>query len=234
MTIQSLEFKDLSFGYTPNHLLFNKISFQFPLGENVWVQSAGGHGKSALLKILMGLLNPTSGDYLINGESTVAMSFGEFQKYRLTMAFGFDMGGLMNNRTLRDNLMLPLLFHNRCSHAEALHRADHMLYAFDVHDGGAILPASVSGSKRKCAVLARALILHPETLFLDDPTTGLSPEQVDVLVSFIRAQRGHGTLKNVFVTTRDEHFLKAIKPTCIWLDKNGIRTKPITKDVVAA
>lgn len=215
--IETLHFEKLGFSYRQDNCLLDDVTFSFPLNKTIWLDGEAGCGKTVIFKLIMGLINPTQGDIYINGESVMGMSFANFQRYRLRMGYGFEMGGLLNNRTLRDNLMLPLLFHKMCSESEAQERAMEYLSIFGLQNDARSLPAMVSGSKRKCTTVARALIHHPEFLLLDDPTTGLSSNHMDALMKLLEGHRKKHGLRHVYFTTRRPYFVKATNASAIIL-----------------
>jgi phospholipid/cholesterol/gamma-HCH transport system ATP-binding protein len=94
---ESIRFENLHFAYQVNHPLVRGATVDFPLNCNVWLKGAPGSGKSVIFKLIIGLLVPQQGDYLINGQSIHELSFNDFQIYRLKMGYGFDNGGLFNN-----------------------------------------------------------------------------------------------------------------------------------------
>ncbi len=205
-SIESIEFRDLSFGYDQT-LLFEKSNFQLEKGKIFHLSSASGAGKSAVLRLLAGLVLPSSGEYLLNGLSVGDMSFEEFLPYRLCFGFSFDLGGLLNNRTIRENLTLPLEYHKRFTDEEIKRRCELMLRKFDLVAAADRRPSSVSGSQRKACVVARSLIIEPQVLLLDDPTTGLGESAARELVHTIGEYVASGKTRFVVIATDDKAFL---------------------------
>ena len=127
MKIESLKFEGVSFSHEGQEIIVQNVEFDFPMNEILWVKAEEGAGKSSLLQVLAGLQIPQSGKYLINGENVVEMSFEEFLPYRLKIGYSFDYGGLINNRSLFDNLVLPLLYHKIGTPEEAKSRVDKLM-----------------------------------------------------------------------------------------------------------
>ncbi len=117
--VESVEFRNMAFAYDDDAQFFDDVNFSFPTETVVWIRGESGAGKSSLLKIMAGLEVPTYGKYMINGKDVGDMSFEEFLPYRLGIGFSFDIGGLINNRTLFDNLMLPIMYHDEMTFKEA-------------------------------------------------------------------------------------------------------------------
>lgn len=200
LSIHKMELQNLSFQFESGERVFDNFSFEIPNKRAIWVRSKGARGKSTLLKILSGLLSPQEGRYLINGENVSDMNFEEFLKYRLSMGYGFDSGGLLNNRTLYENLALPLLYHNLLSSKEAHHRVDEMMNFFGLDRSRHSRPFFVSGSERKLACLVRPFVHWPEVVFLDDPVTGLKQENLKAFFHFVEEGFVTRGLKQVIFT----------------------------------
>ena len=202
--IETLEMRNLCFEYDAATPVFRGLTMQLPVGENVLVTGVSGSGRSTLLKILAGLVTPTTGHYFINGQDVAEMSFEEFWPVRRQIGYSFDFGGLFNNRTLWDNMMLPLLYHGEIPYKEAEERVRLLSQKFGFYEARDRRPASVSGGARKACVVARSFVMHPEFLLMDDPFVGLDQEQVQLVVDLIATFRKQGRLKHVFFTSRDE------------------------------
>lgn len=129
--IDSLKFEGLTYQHEGHDATFSQTDFEFPTGQIVWLDSSEGGGKSTLLQLLGGLVIPQRGRYLINDQNVTEMSFEEFLPYRLAIGFSFDYGGLINNRTLFDNLMLPLMYHKLLSAEESKERVMGFIERFD-------------------------------------------------------------------------------------------------------
>ena len=177
--IKSLGFRDLAIGYEKP--LVERINFDFALGKVAWLSGPSGGGKSTLMKTLAGLINPLNGDFLINGVAVQNLSFEEFLPYRLNIGYSFDQGGLLSNRTLWDNIMLPMLYHKLLPYSEAEQKAEGLVKLFAIDKYRNERPASVPGGVRKAACVARAFVMDPTVLLLDEPTTGLNDEGIEAL-----------------------------------------------------
>lgn len=218
MKIESLKFEGVSFSHDGQDPVVQNVDFEFPMNEILWVKAEEGAGKSSLLQILGGLQIPQSGKYLINGEDVVEMSFEEFLPYRLQIGYSFDYGGLINNRTLFDNLMLPLLYHKVVSPEEAKARVDEIIRVFDLEKFSNERPAHVPGRVRKIFVLMRSLILRPQILLLDDPSVGLGQDSVYAFVDYLHKLRKEGFLNHVFISSYDEKFMNLMSYQILHLD----------------
>ena len=203
-SIETLTLKDMTFGYEANRNVFTDLSYELPTGKNIYLTGGAGNGQSTLLRLLAVLLQPQKGSYLINGHDTSQMSFEEFLEFRKKIGYTFDFGGLFANRTLHDNLVLPLLYHKITSPEEASAQAMEFGRHFGFERQIQQRPAMVSGGLRKLVCVLRAFILRPEMVVMDDPFTGVDPEAARKLIKLIHDRRDSGELKHVFFTSRDE------------------------------
>ncbi|MCM2281392.1 MAG: ATP-binding cassette domain-containing protein [Bdellovibrionaceae bacterium] len=204
MKIESLTLKNMAFGYDGAAPLFEDVTFDLPCGGNTMVTGPSGMGKSALLKILAGLLSPKSGSYFINGQDVCQMSFEEFLPFRKRIGYGFDLGGLLANRTLWDNLMLPLQYHGELPLPEAEERVAYLMDHFQLLRFKDRRPASVSGASRKATVVARTFVMRPSMLIFDDPFVGMDRDTVRAFLGLLEEHRTKHGLEHVFFTSRGE------------------------------
>ncbi len=185
--IQSLSLREASIGHPASPTLAQNINLNFQLGKIIWVTGVSGIGKSTFLRTLTGLVTLHSGDYCINDTEIVnKMSFEEFMPYRLNIGYSFEMGGLLNNRTLWDNLMLPLQYHKAARYRACEQRVNEIMKMFAIEKYKNERPAAVPGGTRKAACVARAFMLDPQVLIFDKPTTGLNEDGIGALLELLR------------------------------------------------
>lgn len=225
--IKSLSFENVTFGYHGSAPLFENLSYEMPKARAVWVRSPGGRGKSTLLRLLSGLLMPQGGRYLINGEAVNEMTFEDFLAYRMSIGYGFDMGGLLNNKTLFDNLMLPLQYHKLVSEEEAYERVQSAIDMFGMAQSRDLRPFSVPGSQRKLTCIVRAFIHWPQVVFLDDPVTGLKEDNLNDLLYFVEESFATRGLKQVFFTSESPQLAAKLKAeelliSCDWFTTRAV------------
>jgi phospholipid/cholesterol/gamma-HCH transport system ATP-binding protein len=220
--IRSVQFIELGVAYESARPIFEGLTITPEMGKVVRVKGAAGSGKSTVLKIMAGLVAPSSGEYRINGQSISDMTFLDLIPYRLRIGYSFEIGGLLSNRTIEENLRLPLQFHQVMSVEKINERVANLIEFFGLEQVANTRPSEVSGSRRKAAVIARALIAEPELLLLDDPTTGLSDENKKNLSMYLVARRSEGFLQNVFIVSDDESFCETIVDSTIEIGNRGI------------
>jgi len=242
--VKSLHFEKLTFHYEGQEPLLKNVDFEFPVSKKeaqdnatvcrmpyksgaassqvVVIRSAQGAGSSTVMQILAGLLTPTLGSYLINGVPVENMSFEEFLPFRLRMGYGFDTGGLLSNRTLFENLVLPLNYHKICSPQDAERRVLALMERFQLIDFKDLRIAYVSASLRKMTVFIRSIIMDPEILFLDDPNIRISKEAQQMYAELLRELINHGSLHTIFLASFDESFFSYFDYTTIYLEEKQL------------
>lgn len=225
-SIERLRFEGLGFRFDGQDFLFENVDFEFPMDRIVWVKAEHGNGRSTLLQILAALQMPTKGSYWINDANVGEMSFEEFLPFRLAIGYGFDTGGLIHNRTLFENLMLPLNYHKTLSGHDAASRVTHYLKEFGLWKYRDQRPSFIPGASRKIACLLRSIILHPQLLLLDDPTVGLSQDTALKYFDVLQHLRDQKILRHVFMSSFDEKFMGLMDCTQIHIDGGILHRNP--------
>jgi ABC-type transporter Mla maintaining outer membrane lipid asymmetry ATPase subunit MlaF len=176
------------------------VDWSVAAGE-YWVIAGGQRsGKSDLLMLTAGLMSPSRGGYLLFGE--VMPIFDEARlSERLRIGLVFDSGQLFNRMTVAENVSLPLRYHHELAHEDAEERVRAMLELTQLTAFANSTPANLAHNWQKRAGLARALILQPEVLLLDDPLAGLDARHVSWWLQFLsRLSRGADWLQGKPVT----------------------------------
>jgi len=175
------------------HTVLKDISFDIPRGKISSVMGPSGTGKSVLLKNVIGLLRPDSGEIWVDGEETVAM--GEKDLYRVRRKFGvlFQDGALFGSMNIFDNIAFPLREHTKLPEKQIREVVMDKASLVGLLDHMKKYPGEVSGGMKKRAGLARALSMDPEIILFDEPDSGLDPVRVsylDELVKKIQEETG--------------------------------------------
>lgn len=155
--------------------VLNGIDFTVDRGVITSIIGRSGGGKSVLLRQMMGLELPDSGEIFIDNEEICCMSAKELNRMRRRIGILFQDGALFDSLSVFDNVAFPLVEHTRLSQEEISEVVNEKLNEVGLGDHGAKLPYEISGGMRKRAGLARALVLDPEIIFFDEPTAGLDP-----------------------------------------------------------
>lgn len=170
-----LTIKNLYKSFGSNHVL---IDFNLELfkGENVAVLGKSGSGKSVLIKCIIGLLTPDQGTINVLGQNIGELNIHELDEIRTKVGFLFQSNALYDSMTVRENLEFPLRRHwIKLTTAERTGKVKEVLNNVGLAHTIDMMPAELSGGMRKRIALARTLILDPEIILYDEPTTGLDP-----------------------------------------------------------
>jgi len=170
-----ISIRHLSKSFGDNHVL-NDFNFDLFPGENVVVLGKSGSGKSVLIKCIIGLLKPDKGTIVVLEKNIPDLDNDEIDRIRVKVGFLFQSNALYDSMTVRENLEFPLRRHWMKS---SLDNVENMVLEALGNVGLAhtidMMPAELSGGMRKRIALARTLILKPEIILYDEPTTGLDP-----------------------------------------------------------
>ncbi|MCC8424570.1 ABC transporter ATP-binding protein [Mucilaginibacter sp. UR6-11] len=145
-------------------------------GENVVVLGRSGQGKSVTIQCIVGMLTPDEGSLKVFGEEVAELNEKELKELRMKIGFLFQSGALYDSMTVRENLEFPLTRVLKLKEqAEIDQRVEEVLNAVGLSEAVDKVPSDLSGGMRKRAGLARTLIIKPEIMLYDEPTTGLDP-----------------------------------------------------------
>lgn len=162
-----------SFG--ENHVL-KDFNLTLKKGENVVVLGKSGSGKSVLIKCIIGLIQPNSGSIDVLGKSIPKLSQSELDEIRVKIGFLFQSNALYDSMTVRENLEFPLRRHlKNLTKQQVQELVVEALTNVGLAHTVDMRPSELSGGMRKRIALARTLILKPEIILYDEPTTGLDP-----------------------------------------------------------
>ena len=190
-----IRIRGLNKTFGPQHVL-RGVDLDIDRGKINIVIGGSGQGKSVLMKHLMGLLKPDSGQILVDGDDIVPMNELQLGKLRRKFGMVFQYAALFDSQNVVENIAFPLIERYHLSREEIMTRVRDLLKRLDLAHVGGIeqkFPAELSGGQRKRVGLARALIDRPEILLYDEPTTGLDPvatKNVDDMI--LQASRDFG------------------------------------------
>ena len=192
ITLPILKITDLRKSFGDNHVLngFNMKLFE---GENLVIMGKSGSGKSVMIKCLVGLMEPDSGDIEIMGRNISSLQKKELDNLRTEIGFLFQGSALYDSMTVRENLEFPLR-----KNKEKFSNKDNLvieaLESVGLTNAIDLMPEELSGGMKRRVALARAIILNPKIIIYDEPTTGLDPITAKEIIELMRAiQKRHGT-----------------------------------------
>jgi len=194
-----IEVRDLikTFG---TQLVLNHVSFKIENGESVAIIGRSGSGKSVLLKLIIGLLQPDAGEVLIDGDNIVPMNERQLLRVRRKFGMVFQGAALFDSMTVAENVAFGLRRHEHLTEAEIAQRVAGALEMVDLPGTENKKSAELSGGMRKRVGLARAIIYEPQIVLYDEPTTGLDPIASDSIDQLILRVRDRLKVTTVVVT----------------------------------
>ena len=151
------------------------VSFELHNGECLGLIGGSGVGKSVVLRSLIGLERPDSGQIIIDGEDITGLDESSLVHVRKRVAYCFQNGALFDSMTVYENLSYPLKEHTKMSDTEIAKSVQVLLERFGLQGNDHLYPSSLSGGMQKRLGIARAIILQPEVILYDEPTAGLDP-----------------------------------------------------------
>ena len=161
------------------------ISVEFETGKTNLIIGRSGSGKTVLLKTLVGLHTPDTGDIYFDDVNYTALSFAERKAIRKDIGMIFQGGALIDSSTVYQNVRLPLDLFTKQSKAEKDARVRFCLERVELSHAGHLYPSELSGGMIKRAAIARAIVLNPRYLFCDEPNSGLDPQTSIVIDNLI-------------------------------------------------
>lgn len=169
-----VEFQDVHKAFD-DHEVLKGIDLQIFKGQVTTIIGKSGIGKSVLLKHVIGLLSPDSGQILFDGRPMHQFSKAERREIKKKCGYMFQSTALFDSMTVYENIALPLKERGRLKKAQIRRRVQEKMEQLDIREIGAMYPSQLSGGMKKRVAMARALITEPEIVLFDEPTTGLDP-----------------------------------------------------------
>ncbi len=194
-----VEIRDLHKSFKENTVL-RGVDLTIGRGEITVIMGLSGSGKSVLLKHLLGLLAPDSGTIVFEGVDFLRARRGQRRELLRRMAMCFQHAALFDSMSARENVAFPMRERGGFTESEIVARVDETLGLVGLGNLGDQFPAELSGGMRKRIGLARAIVLDPDIVLFDEPTTGLDPVLSDVIVRSIRSTREKNPYTCVIVT----------------------------------
>jgi phospholipid/cholesterol/gamma-HCH transport system ATP-binding protein len=175
-----IEVRDVkkSFGGLP---VLQGVTFSVERGEALTIIGVSGGGKSVLLKHLIGLLTPDSGEVMVGGVNIACLNERQLLPVRRQFGMLFQGAALFDSLNVEENIAFILNRERRFSPEEIAHRVEEVLDVVGLKGIQKMWPADLSGGMRKRVGLARAIIYRPDILLYDEPTTGLDPIASDAI-----------------------------------------------------
>jgi ABC-type transporter Mla maintaining outer membrane lipid asymmetry ATPase subunit MlaF len=194
-----IELDDVSVAFGDNRVL-RGLSLQVVPGKTTVIVGRSGSGKSVLLKLMMGLMKPTSGRVTVFGKDLATASPLELIELRKRMGMLFQNYALFDALSVDDNVGFPLVENSSLPHREIAAKTHELIRILNLTGSEHLLPAELSGGMRKRVSLARALIANPEVVLFDEPTTGLDPIMIAAVDDMIALAKEQYQITSVIIS----------------------------------
>ena len=227
-----IEVKNLTKSFGDKTVL-RGINARFETGKTNLIIGQSGSGKTVLMKNLVGLLHPTSGEVLYDGRDFVGMTKREQVMMRREMGMIFQGAALFDSMSVRDNVQFPLDMFSSLNYADRVHRAEECLDRVNLVEAANKYPDEISGGMQKRVAIARAIVLNPKYLFCDEPNSGLDPQTslvIDHLLSDITHEYGITTIIN----THDMNSVMGIGENIIFIYKGTKEWQGVSADIMGS
>ncbi len=180
-----VEFKHVNFAYDENRPLLKDINFQIQNGHFAAIMGGSGCGKTTLLRLITGQLEPTSGQILIHGKNLADFSSEEMYQHRRRMGVLFQFGALFTDLSVYENIAFPMREHTQLPESMIRDLVTLKLNAVGLRGIEHLMPAELSGGMSRRVALARTIALDPSLMMYDEPFTGLDPISLGVIAHLI-------------------------------------------------
>jgi len=195
-----VEFRNLHKSFGDKQVL-RGVDLRVNRGETQVIMGSSGSGKSVLLSMLVGLLTPDAGQVLVDGEDVTRFkTIDEWRHVWLRTGFLFQGAALFDSMTVGENIAFPLRQHRKLSEDEIAARVAEVLSWIELEGIEDKMPAELSGGMQKRVGLARSIVLEPEIVVYDEPTTGLDPLTSDTISELIRRLQRERHVTSIVVT----------------------------------
>lgn len=197
-----IELRGVNFSYWDKQVL-KDVSFKVNEAEMVVVMGPSGSGKSTILRLILGLECPQSGQVLVDSQNICVMKEHQKRQVRKSIGMVFQDGALFDSMTVGENVGYYLLEHSGLPWTEIARRAEQMLgfVGLDAAEIGDKLPEELSGGMRRRVAIGRALLsTNPRAMLYDEPTTGLDPQAIKNILGLIRKLHREKSIASIIVT----------------------------------
>lgn len=199
-------------------VVLHNISATFETGKTNLIIGQSGSGKTVLIKTLVGLITPDSGQILYDGRDFISMNHEQKKALREEIGMLFQGSALFDSETVLGNVMFPLVMFSKMTKAEMLDRAHFCLERVNLKGADSKYPSEISGGMQKRVAIARAIALNPKYLFCDEPNSGLDPK-TSILIDELLSDITHEYNITTIINTHDMNSVLGIGENIVFINK---------------
>lgn len=225
-----IEIKNISKGFA-GRTVINNVSASLETGKCNLIIGASGSGKTVMMKCLIGLFEPDSGEVLYDGASITTMNDEERKMLRQQIGMLFQGSALFDSMTVEQNVMFPLDMFTKLNQKQKHDKVNEVLARVNLTGSNNKFPSEISGGMKKRVGIARAIVLNPKFLFCDEPNSGLDPKTslvIDKLIKEITTEYGMTTVVN----THDMNSVMEIGDKIIFMHQGQKEWEGTNKDII--
>ncbi|MDP8231283.1 MAG: ATP-binding cassette domain-containing protein [Candidatus Zophobacter franzmannii] len=212
-----IKVKNLSVSFEEKEVLHN-INLELPEGESTVIVGKSGCGKTVLIKSILGLIPFEKGEIEVEGMTHSVTNSANLNLIRKKISMVFQNSALFDSMNVYQNVAFPLVEHTKLSFKEISRIVKEKLKMVGLHDIEDVMPSELSGGMKKRVGLARAIVLEPDYVFYDEPTTGLDPVTADEIITLISKLSQTNRWASVIIT-HDKKLMKAFPNNIIMLNE---------------
>ncbi len=198
--------------------VLHDVNATFYTGKTNLIIGQSGSGKTVLMKSIVGLLRPDSGEILYDGRDLLQMNNSQVKDLRREIGMLFQGSALFDSETVLGNVMFPLMMFADMTREEMLQRAHFCIDRVNLKGADDKYPSEISGGMQKRVAIARAIALNPRYLFCDEPNSGLDPK-TSILIDELLSDITHEYDITTIINTHDMNSVIGIGENIVFIDK---------------
>ncbi|HEX2608576.1 MAG TPA: ATP-binding cassette domain-containing protein [Flavisolibacter sp.] len=225
-----IEVKNIKKGFNDRSVL-NGVNVNMHPGQCNLIIGSSGSGKTVFMKCLVGLFQPDSGDILYDGNNFTKMNVDQKKEIRKQIGMLFQGSALFSSMTVEENIIFPLDMFTNYSRKQKIDRVNEVLDRVNLKGANKKFPAEISGGMMKRVGIARAIVLNPKYLFVDEPNSGLDPQTsglIDQLIKEITVEYNITTIVN----THDMNSVMEIGDHIIYMYQGSKEWEGNNKEII--
>lgn len=219
--LSKISFREVHKTFAENVVVLTGLNLEVPSGEKLAIIGPSGSGKTTILRLLMGLDDPTGGEILLDGKPVWSegkkLDDGQVSEARSKLGFVFQHFNLFPHMTALKNVAAGPIYTKGQKMDEALERANEMLDLVGLRDKANHYPSQLSGGQQQRVAIARAMAMDPEVMLFDEPTSALDPELVGDVLKVI-ADLAHRSNMTMLLVTHEMRFARTIADRVAFCD----------------